>query len=91
MNVTRSFIAYEIKAYGIEEIDGEPTLKILAETSAIASSMTKGAARAALAEAAGHAMPSGCTVKWEPKVKLTYAMAQEEFIENSTVIKSEEL
>lgn len=91
MNVTRSFIAYEIKAYGIEEIEGEPTLKVLAETQAVASSMTKGAARAALAEAAGHAMPSGCTVKWEPKVKLTYAMPQDEFVENSTIIKTEEL
>lgn len=91
MNVTRSFTEYEIKAYAIKEVEGVPALTTIAETHATASSMTKGAARAALAEAAGFTMPTGCTVKWKPVMKLTYAMPQDEFMEASTIIKTAEI
>lgn len=91
MNVTRTFINFKCRAYAIKEIDGVPTLAVIAECEAQGTSMTKAHARAALAESYGKVLPQGCTVKWEPIVKVTYAMPQDDFIEHAQVIKTEEV
>ena len=91
MNVTRTFINFKCRAYAIEEVDGAPTLAVIAECEAQATSMTKAHARAALAESYGKVLPQGCTVKWEPVMKVTYAMPQDDFLEHAQVIKTEEV
>lgn len=91
MNVTRTFINFKCRAYAIEEVDGAPTLAVIAECEALATSMTKAHARAALAESHGKVLPQGCTVKWEPVMKVTYAMPQDDFLEHAQVIKTEEV
>lgn len=91
MNVTRTFISFKCRAYAIEDVDGEPTLAVLAECEAQGTSMTKAHARAALAEVYGKALPQGCTVKWEPVKRVTYGMTQEAFLANATVIKTEDV
>ena len=91
MNVTRTFISYKCRAYAIKEVDGEPTLAVLEECEAQGTSMTKACARAALAESYGKVLPKGCTVKWEPIKKVTYAMPQEEFLEHAQIVRTEEV
>ena len=91
MNVSRTFINFKCRAYAIEEVDGTPTLAVIAECEAKGTSMTKAHARAALAESYGKVLPQGCTVKWEPVMKVTYAMTQDEFLEHAQVIKTEEV
>lgn len=91
MNVTRTFTNFKCRAYAIKDVDGAPTLAVIAECEVQGTSMTKAHARAALAEPYGKALPQGCLVKWEPAMKVTYAMPQDEFLEHAQLIKSEEV
>lgn len=86
-NITRTVTKYLITAYDL--VDGENGLEVsaVAQATALAVSMTKSEARAALAMAAGTKFPKGLTIKWEPQATYTYAMPLEKFIENAVVIK----
>lgn len=88
-NITRTLTKFEIKAYDlVEDEEGTIGVNIIAECVATAPSMTKGAARAALAEAAGQPMPRGCTVKWAPVGSVTYAMPLDQFIANAEILET---
>lgn len=91
MNVTRTFINFKCRAYAIEVVDGAPTLAVIAECEAQATSMTKAHARAALAESYGKVLPQGCAIEWEALAKITYAMPQHDFLANAQIIKTEEV
>ena len=52
-NITRTVTNYLITAYDLVDGENGPEVKIVAQTSALAVSMTKSEARAALAEAIG--------------------------------------
>ena len=89
-NITRTVTEYIITAYDL--VDGEegPEVSVVAEATALAVSMTKSEARAALAEAIGTKLPKGLTIKWEPQATFTYAMPLDQFIENAVLIKEGE-
>lgn len=89
-NITRTVTEYIITAYDL--VDGEegPEVSVVAEATALAVSMTKSEARAALAEAIGTKLPKGIIIKWEPQAVYTYAMPLDKFIENAVVIKEGE-
>lgn len=89
-NITRTVTKYIITAYDL--VDGEegPEVSVVAEATALAVSMTKSEARAALAEAIGTKLPKGLTIKWKPQATFTYAMPLDRFIENAVLIKEGE-
>lgn len=89
-NITRTVTKYIITAYDL--VDGEegPEVSVVAKATALAVSMTKSEARAALAEAIGTKLPKGLTIKWEPQATFTYAMPLDRFIENAVLIKEGE-
>lgn len=89
-NITRTVTDYLITAYDLVDGENDPEVKIVAQTSGLAVSMTKSEARAALAEATGKKLPKGLTIKWEPQAVYTYAMPLNQFIENAVVIKEGE-
>lgn len=89
-NITRTVTDYLITAYDLVDGENGPEVKIVAQTSSLAVSMTKSEARSALAEAIGSKFPKGLTIKWEPQATYTYAMPLEKFIENAVVIKEGE-
>lgn len=89
-NITRTVTDYLITAYDLVDGENAPEVKIVAQTSSLAVSMTKSEARAALTEAIGEKLPKGLTIKWEPQATYTYAMPLEKFIENAVVIKEGE-
>lgn len=89
-NITRTVTDYLITAYDLVDGENGPEVKIVAQTSSLAVSMTKSEARKALAEAIGSKLPKGLTIKWEPQATYTYAMPLEKFIENAVVIKEGE-
>lgn len=88
--ITRTVTDYLITAYDL--VDGEegPEVSVVAQANALAVSMTKSEARAALAEATGTKLAKGLTIKWEPQAVYTYAMPLDKFIENAVVIKEGE-
>lgn len=89
-NITRTVINYHITAYDLVDGENGPEVSVVAEATALAVSMTKSDARAALAEAIGEKLPKGLTIKWEPQAVYTYAMPLDKFIENAVVIKEGE-
>lgn len=89
-NITRTVTEYIISAYALADGENGPEVSVVAEATALAVSMTKSEARAALAEAIGEKLPKGLTIKWEPQAVYTYAMPLDKFIENAVVIKEGE-
>lgn len=89
-NITRTVTKYLITAYDLVDGENGPEVSAVAQATALAVSMTKSEARAALAMAAGTKLPKGLTIKWEPQATYTYAMPLEKFIENAVVIKEGE-
>jgi hypothetical protein len=89
-NITRTVTNYLITAYDLVDGENGPEVKIVAQTSALAVSMTKSEARAALAMAAGTKLAKGLTIKWEPQAMYTYAMPLDKFLEQAVVIKEGE-
>lgn len=89
-NITRTVTDYLITAYDLVDGENGPDIKIMAQTTALAVSMTKSEARAALAEAIGSKLPKGLTIKWEPQATYTYAMPLDKFLEQAVVIKEGE-
>ena len=89
-NITRTVTDYLITAYDLVDGENAPEVKIVAQTSSLAMSMTKSEARAALAEAIGSKFPKGLTIKWEPQATYTYAMPLDKFLEQAVVIKEGE-
>lgn len=89
-NITRTVTNYHITAYDLVDGENGPEVSVVAEATALAVSMTKSDARAALAEAIGEKLPKGLTIKWEPQATFTYAMPLDKFIENAVVIKEGE-
>lgn len=89
-NITRTVTDYLITAYDLVDGENGPEVKIGAQTTALAVSMTKSEARAALAEAIGSKLPKGLTIKWEPQATYTYAMPLDKFLEQAVVIKEGE-
>jgi hypothetical protein len=89
-NITRTVTDYLITAYDLVDGENGPDVKIVAQTTALAVSMTKSEARAALAEAIGSKLPKGLTIKWEPQATYTYAMPLDKFLEQAVVIKEGE-
>lgn len=89
-NITRTVTDYLITAYDL--VDGENGLevKIVAQASALAVSMTKSEARAALVVETGAKLARGLTIKWEPQATYTYAMPLDKFLESAVVIKEGE-
>lgn len=90
-NVTRTMTEYEITAYSVGEIDGEPCLNVVAECTAHSTAMNKGEARAALMEATGTVVPRGCTVVWKPVKTVKHAMPLDKFLDESVVIEEKEI
>lgn len=86
-NITRTVTDYLITAYDL--VDG-PEIKIVAQASALAVSLTKSEARAYLAEATGSKLAKGLIIKWEPQATYTYAMPLDKFLEQAVVIKEGE-
>lgn len=89
-NITRTVTEYIITAYDLVDGEDSPEVAVVARATALAVSMTKSEARAALAEAIGSKLPKGVTIKWEPQATFTYAMPLDKFIENAVVIKEGE-
>ena len=89
-NITRTVTDYLITAYDLVDGENGPEVKIVDQTSALAVSMTKSEARAALAEAMGTKLPKGLTIKWKPQATYTYAMPLEKFLDQAVVIKEGE-
>lgn len=89
-NITRTVTDYLITAYDL--VDGENGLEVsaVAQTTALAVSMTKSEARVALAEAIGEKLPKGLTIKWEPQATYTYAMPLDKFLDQAVAIKEGE-
>lgn len=86
-NITRTLTLFDIKAYDlVEGEDGTPVAVGVAECHAEGTSMTKGEARAALAEATGEKLPKGLMIKWTPVSTKTYAMPLDQFIATASVI-----
>lgn len=86
-NITRTLTRYAVKAYDvIDDADGM-RIETIAETEIVAPSMTRAAARAALADAYGQPMPRGCTIKWEQIENVTYAMPLDEFVANAQILE----
>lgn len=86
-NITRTVTDYLITAYDL--VDG-PEIKIVAQATALAVSMTKSEARAALAMAAGTKLAKGLIIKWEPRATYTYAMPLDKFLAEAVIIKEGE-
>lgn len=89
-NITRTVTEYIITAYDLVDGEDSPEVAVVARATALAVSMTKSEARAALTEAIGSKLPKGVTIKWEPQATFTYAMPLDKFIENAVVIKEGE-
>lgn len=89
-NITRTVTDYLITAYDLVDGENGPEVKIVAQATALAVSMTKSEARAALAMAAGTKLAKGLTIKWEPRTTYTYAMPLDEFLESAVIIKEGE-
>lgn len=89
-NITRTVTNYLITAYDL--VDGEncPDVAVVAQTTALAVSMTKSEARAALAEETGTKLAKGLTIKWKPQATYTYAMPLDKFLDQAVVIKEGE-
>lgn len=88
-NITRTMNVYRVQAFDITEEDGRMVVDTIADCECVDASMTKGKARAALANAAGNPMPRGCTVKWDVVGRITYAMPLDDFIAAATVLETE--
>lgn len=89
-NITRTVTDYLITAYDLVDGENGPEVKIVAQTTALAASMTKTEARAAMAEAIGSKIPKGLTIKWEPQATYTYVMPLDKFLEQAVAIKEGE-
>lgn len=89
-NITRTVTDYLITAYDLVDGENGPEVKIVAQTTALAVSMTKSEARAALAMAAGTKLAKGLTIKWEPRAMYTYAMPLDKFLAEAVIIKEGE-
>lgn len=89
-NITRTVTDYLITAYDLVDGENGPEVKIAAQTSGLAVSMTKSEARAALAEAMGAKLAKGLTIKWEPQATYTYAMPLDKFLDQAVIIKEGE-
>lgn len=87
--VTRTLNKYEIKAFAVIEVDGEPKLEVVAKCSALQTSMTKGQARSLLKDEAGQDVPRGAVIQWTPVGKKTFAMPLDIFLTNSAVVCEE--
>ena len=88
-NITRTLTTFKVKTYDIvEDANGVPTLTVIAETSTRATSMTKAAARAALASVLT-TIPRGLHITWEAVECETYAMPLDTFLSHATQIKTE--
>lgn len=85
-NITRTMTNFEIKAYTVDEAVTPPEVKVYGECIAQDTAMTKGAARAALADAMGHTVPKGLTITWAPVSSITYAMPLDKFLAEAVVI-----
>lgn len=86
-NITRTVTDYLITAYDLMDGENGPEVSAVAQATALAVSMTKSEARAALAEAIGSKLPKGLTIKWEPQATYTYAMPLDKFLDQAVVIK----
>lgn len=86
-NITRTVTDYLITAYDLADGENGPEVSVVAQATALAVSMTKSEARAALAEAIGSKLPKGITIKWEPQATYTYAMPLDKFLDQAVVIK----
>lgn len=89
-NITRTVTDYLITAYDLVDGENGPEVKIVAQASALAVSLTKSEARAYLAETTGSKLAKGLTIKWEPQATYTYAMPLDKFLEQAVVIKEGE-
>lgn len=89
-NITRTVTDYLITAYDLVDGENGPEVKIVAQATALAVSMTKSEARAALTVETGTKLPKGLTIKWEPQATYTYAMPLEKFLDQAVVIKEGE-
>ncbi len=90
--ITRTMTKYEVEAYDITENDeGVPQIETLAACKVMATSMTKGAARAALAESTGAPVSRGVTITWKPVQRITYGMDDSVFLDQAIEIKSENI
>ena len=89
-NITRTVTDYFITAYDLVDGENGPEVSVVAQATALAVSMTKSEARAALAEAIGSKIPKGLTIKWEPKATYTYAMPLDKFLDQAVIIKEGE-
>lgn len=89
-NITRTVTDYLITAYDLVDGENGPEVKTVAQATALAVSMTKSEARAALAMAAGTKLAKGLTIKWEPRATYTYAMPLDKFLEQAVIIKEGE-
>lgn len=89
-NITRTVTDYLITAYDLVDGENGPEVKIVAQTSCLAVSMTKSEARAALAMATGTKFAKGLTIKWEPQATYTYAMPLDKFLDQAVAIKEGE-
>lgn len=89
-NITRTVTDYLITAYDLVDGENEPEVKIVAQATALAVSMTKSEARAALSKETGIKLAKGLTIKWEPQATYTYAMPLDKFLDQAVVIKEGE-
>ena len=89
-NITRTVTNYLITAYDLVDGENGPDVAGVAQATALAVSMTKSEARAALAEETGTKLAKGLTIKWEPQATYTYAMPLDKFLDQAVVIKEGE-
>lgn len=85
-NITRKLTVYKITAYDVKVENMQPTMEIVAECEVLDSSMTRGKARAALAEATGMTMPKGIDIIWEEARQVTYAMPLDQFLAGAVIV-----
>lgn len=87
-NITRTMSKFHVRALDlVDNEQGEPEVKTIAECDTCAFSLNKGAARAALSEATGEKIPRGVMVKWDKTGSITYAMPLDEFLEGAIIIE----
>lgn len=88
-NITRTLTTFKVKAYDIvEDENGVPSLTVIAETSTLATSMTKASARVALASVLT-SLPRGLHITWEAVECETYAMPLDTFLSHAIRVKTE--
>lgn len=89
-NITRTVTDYLITAYDLVDGENGPEVSVVAQATALAVSMTKSEARAALAMAAGTKLAKGLNIKWKPQATYTYAMPLDKFLDQAVIIKEGE-